>query len=83
MSNITGTIASQPTPLYADRYDIVSTTIFYRGQALPGSSDASAVWRLWKVTVNTSGTTTASVTWANGTNSFDKVWNDRATYTYS
>lgn len=50
----------------------------YIGQANPGTSVATAGWRIKRI-LESSGT---HVDWANGTAAFDKVWNDRLTYTY-
>ena len=52
----------------------------YTGYALPGSSSANPVWRIKRTVVAGAITT---VTYPNGSSNFDKVWNDRATYTYS
>lgn len=61
--------------------DEVSATVSYVGEALPGASQSSAVWRIKKL--DESGTPELQVEWADGTSDFDKVWDDRATYTYS
>jgi hypothetical protein len=52
----------------------------YIGEARPGMSPASAAWRIKLLTY--SGSTTPVISWANGTDAFDKVWSARATYTY-
>ncbi len=69
-----------PTGAFADRYEIVSNTFFYRGHAAPGSLDSDAVWQIWAVTVTG---LTAATTFASGDNNFNKVWDDRSMYTYS
>jgi hypothetical protein len=61
--------------------DDVSATVSYIGEALPGSDVADPAWRIKKL--DTSSDPEVQVTWADGTADFDKVWNDRATYTYS
>lgn len=66
---------------YAILLDEVSTTVTYVGEAVPGSSLSGAVWRIKKLTEG--GATELVITWASGTSSFDKIWNDRLTYTYS
>jgi hypothetical protein len=60
--------------------DEVSSTVAYLGNCLPGNAGkvSEAVWRIKKVD-KTSGT---KITFANGTSDFDKVWNDRDTYSY-
>lgn len=55
----------------------------YIGEAAPGSAKGDAVWRIKRVeelTGNDAGD--IEILWANGTAAFDKVWDDRATYTY-
>ena len=60
--------------------DKASATITYLGHCLPGNADKTdeAIWRIKRVD-STSGT---KITYANGTSDFDKVWDDRATYSY-
>jgi hypothetical protein len=53
----------------------------YVGQADPGTSQASALWRIKKL-VYSSGNV-AQVLLADGNDSFDNVWNDRASLSYS
>ena len=65
---------------YAIRIDQFDSTTIYRGEATAGSLDAGASWRIQKLTIAGED---ISVTWASGNNTFDKVWNDRLTYTYS
>lgn len=71
-------VSSSSTP-YNVSLDEVSSTIMYVGEALPGTSSASAAWRIKKID-QTSG---LILTWASGDADFDKVWNDRASYIYS
>ena len=52
-------------------------TYMYVGEALPGSLDSDAVWRIKRYVQ-----ATLQGDWADGTEAFTKVWNDRATYTY-
>lgn len=54
----------------------------YIGEAEPGTSTSEAKWRIRKIEYDANGNP-ISVKWADGTNSFTKVWDDRATYTYS
>jgi|SRR3972149_1735765 len=60
--------------------DEASTDIIYVGEASIGGNVASAVWRISKL--NTTSTIT-SLLWADGNAAYNKIWNDRATYTYS
>lgn len=66
---------------YAKQLDRISDTVFYFGEADPGTSVASSLWRIQLVTTQPDGD--LSVEWADGTAAFTKVWNDRLSYTYS
>jgi len=61
-------------------YDI-SGNPEYAGEAATGSSQAVAAWRIMKITYD--GGNPVSVQWAGGTQKFDKIWDDRTSYTYS
>lgn len=60
--------------------DEASATVTYVGYASPGTLEASSTWKIQKITISGSITT---VLFAEGDDNFDKVWNDRASYTYS
>jgi hypothetical protein len=53
-------------------------SIDYLGEAAIGSATSSAVWRIKKI----DSTTGTSITWA-GTGTFDQVWDNYASLTYS
>lgn len=59
--------------------DEASATITYVGEANPGTASSAASWRIKRLD-STSG---LLITWADGDSNFDKVWDDRASYTYS
>ena len=65
---------------FITRQDDVSAAVTYYGWALPGSSVASAVWRILKKDV--SGTETFYL-YADGNTDFDNIWNNRAVLSYS
>ena len=67
------------TKLYAVRLDEVSTTLNYVGEAVPGTADGAAAWRIKKIDM-TSGVV---LTWADGNTNFDNIWSNRAGLTYS
>lgn len=52
----------------------------YVGKAPIGSATSDATWQIMKM-VESAGMTT--ITWADGDSVFNKVWNDRASLTYS
>ena len=70
LGSISGTTA------YDSRFEDTGTYM-YVGEAVPGSSESSTVWRI-KRYVNT----TLSGTYADGVATFTKSWTNRATYTY-
>lgn len=57
----------------------------YIGEALPGTSESASGWRIKRLVYDDSlGFPRATEeSWANGSTSFDKVWDDRAGYSYS
>jgi hypothetical protein len=59
--------------------DFVGTDVIYKGDAAPGSLHSAAVWRIKKLTFVGED---FSERYANGTSLYDKVWNNRASYTY-
>lgn len=88
-SNVTLTAAGKipveavlGTTNYATKIDEDSVTsgIFYVGKAAIGSSGASAVWQIKKL-----NTTSIDLdkTWCDGDDSFNNVWNNRESLTYS
>lgn len=66
--------------IYSIRVDDASTTVTYVGEASLGASESAAMWRIKKL--ETIGTV-FKITWADGNQSFDNVWIDRASLSYS
>lgn len=60
--------------------DEVSATLSYVGYALPGTIASASLWKIKRI--QTVGAETF-VEYAGGTKDFDKVWDDRTSYTYS
>lgn len=60
-----------------DEYDSTTT---YVGEAAVASNVADAVWRIKKIFVN--GTVT-TITWADGNDRYDNIWNNRTVISYS
>jgi len=54
----------------------------YIGYAAPGTATSDTEWQIRKVTVDGDGNVT-DVQFADGTNEFDKEWDERAGYSYS
>jgi hypothetical protein len=61
------------------RLDQVSDNLFYVGKALIGSVDSDSTWQIVRYTQT--GTILKSE-YANGSEEFNRVWNDRTTLTY-
>lgn len=59
--------------------DDASATVSYYGFAAPGTATTAATWRIMRKSV--SGNVT-SYRYADGTDTFIKVWDNRASYTY-
>ena len=54
----------------------------YIGKASPSTLKSSSLWRIEKITYDASKNP-IDIQYADGTQSFSKIWNDRTTYTYS
>lgn len=70
-------MADDTVTTYIDEVDANTT---YVGSAPRGSATSDDSWQIKKIVAN--GTVT-SVTWADGTDRMEKIWDDRLTYTYS
>ena len=77
--NSDGSINIKDIPLIT-LVDNVDANTSYYGMANPGTPTSSSYWKIQKKTVV--GTVT-SYLYAEGNSSFDKEWDERATYTYS
>ena len=53
----------------------------YVGQAFPGTGSAATGWQIYRLTYDSSNRV-ATRCWANGSDAYERVWADRATYTY-
>ncbi len=61
------------------RFDGDSSTVNYVGEASFGSNTADACWRIKKITITGAS---LSITWADGNDAFDNVWDNRTSLTY-
>lgn len=71
--------------VYSKRVDFIGIVgtdeVLYRAEAAPGTTESQAFWRIRKILLaEADGDVTE--TWADGTAAFDKIWTNRATYTY-
>lgn len=73
-------IITNETTAYAVKLDDTSTaSVTYIGKAAVGSSGASAVWQIQKMD-ESSGLV---ITFADGDSSFNNIWNNRTSLSYS
>jgi hypothetical protein len=73
--------SAEDLDMYSKRVDFVSEFLIYKGEASPGSSEGSAVWRLRRIDLANDGDVTE--TWADGNTLFDNIWSDRLIKVYS
>lgn len=66
---------------YAKQLDKISETQTYFAEAEPGTLKSASLWRIQLITTQTDGD--LSIEWADGVATFTKVWDDRATYSYT
>lgn len=66
---------------YAVQVDDTGTTL-YQGWAVPGTATSSAAWRIRRV-VSSGTPTDTSITFADGDDSFNNVWDNRTGLSYS
>lgn len=68
-----------PAPVIR-KIDQVDPNNIYIGLAKPGTATSSADWLIQKISTSSNIIT---ITFASGTQAFDKVWDSRASYSYS
>lgn len=66
--------------MYAEEFDFVNDSLFYKGEAVPGALYDNPVWRISRTVVDADGDVHKK--WAEGNANFDKVWDDRLSYAY-
>lgn len=59
--------------------DTTTTNVMYVGRALVGTTSSAATWAIKKIDTTSGGI----ITWADGNASYDNVWDNRASLTYS
>lgn len=78
---VQGPAAEEDVP-FASRVDFIGDDRILKGQAQPGTLDADNAWRIQEITfVGTDED--VEIRWASANSNFDKIWNDRLTYTYT
>lgn len=78
--SINGTVDTEEVK-YTTNLDQASPTVMYIGNAVAGTSTASSSWRVKKLTFDVNGGFVMQ--WADGDTSFNNVWNNRASLSYS
>jgi hypothetical protein len=73
-------IQSDDTMPLSKRIDFVSENLIYKGESNPGTVDSASGWRIHRLVIAPDGDVTE--TWAEGNANMDKVWDNRATYTF-
>ena len=66
---------------YALQLDEAASSITYVGEALPGTDTSSGLWRIKRL--DESGDPEVIITWADGDASFDNIWDNRVSLSYS
>lgn len=72
-----GSASGGSTSQYTLRVDD-GDTYMYIGQATPGTATSAASWRIKRLTQ-----ADLTIVWADGDSSFNNVWDDHATLSYS
>ena len=75
-----GPAGGEEVPL-AKQVDFVTETDIYIGEAAVGSLTSASMWRIKHTIIAVDGD--VSVTWADGDDSFDNIWDDRLSLNYS
>jgi len=70
--------AAMETPR-TKRVDVISDSLMYVGEAEPGTLESAAAWRIKKI----AGSEDLVITWADGNNNYDNIWDNRLSLTYS
>ena len=59
------------------------SAVTYIGEAVPGTATSASTWRIKRIGEYTVAGQDAEIEWADGVATFTKVWDDRASYSYS
>ena len=78
---VQGPAAEEDVP-FATRVDFIGEFRILKGQAQPGTLDATNAWRVQEITF-VGVDEDVEIRWAAGDSNFDKVWDDRLGFTYT
>ena len=69
---------------YSKEVDFVDASdLIYVGEALPGSTTASASWRIKKIDLNVGTDSDIGIRYADGDSNFNNIWDNHLSLTYS
>lgn len=80
LSDLKGALLNNALFNQAYRIDNSTPNITYRGYADPGTQDPQALWAIQKETRDEAGI--IAIRWADGNKLFNKIWDNRAAYSY-
>ena len=79
-----GTEGGDTVVQYSKEVDFVDASdLIYVGEALPGSTTASASWRIKKIDLNVGTDSDIGIRYADGDSNFNNVWDNHLSLTYS
>ena len=64
---------------YELKIDETDGSVFYAGQALPGTATSAAGWQIQRITL---GANSIDVVFADGNSNFDNIWDNRLGLSY-
>ena len=67
---------------YQQRMDYASATIQYVGTASPSAKTSDSVWKIMRLTLDSSGRTT-QIEWAGLAATYTQIWDQRADLVYT
>lgn len=80
--NLQGNMSEVALTSRVDQVDPDATPeIIYRGNALPGTAESAASWRIERITIQADGD--VETLFADGNDSFDNIWTNRASLSYT
>lgn len=79
--DVSGSSVTANATAYIVRYDDAGSGITYIGKAVAGTAVGSAAWQIFRL--DESSTPDFTKLYADGVSTFTKIWDNRASYTYS
>ena len=74
--------ASESDVPFATRVDFIGDDLILKGQAQPGTLDATNAWRIQEITF-VGADEDVEIRWAGGNSDFANIWDDRLGLTYT